>query len=171
MWFLQTYDSCWVRNGKNLGCPLLFTVIEECTKQTAVKVVQHCDQEYLIELKGCWELQSEEQIWQWVEKYLQLSPCTCQMADNFSALLLKMRVVQVSSNIRMETDLSSHLPDTVNELDKERRALWVSMVLITMTHALQHRRQQYFQYTCSNALSTLEIYTCWKLNSGILVDQ
>lgn len=41
-----------------LGCPFLFAVIEECTKQTAVQVVQHCDEEQLVELKGCWELTS-----------------------------------------------------------------------------------------------------------------
>lgn len=43
-----------------LGRSLFLTVVKECTKQTAVEVVQQCDEEQLIELKGCWELQAEE---------------------------------------------------------------------------------------------------------------
>lgn len=35
-------------------------------------------------------------------------------------------------------NLTRHLPDTVDELDEEGGALWVSMVLITVTYALQH---------------------------------
>lgn len=44
----------------HLGCPLLFTVVEEGAEQAAVEVVQHRDQEELVELEGCWELQSGE---------------------------------------------------------------------------------------------------------------
>lgn len=70
-------------------------------------------------------------------KRLQLSPCTHELA----------RLEQLSERARyydtawvMETDLSSHLPDTVDELDEEGRALRVSVVLVTVTHALQTRK-------------------------------
>lgn len=43
-----------------LGCPLLLAVIEERPKQTTVQMIQHRDQEQLVELKGCWELQSKQ---------------------------------------------------------------------------------------------------------------
>lgn len=41
-----------------LGCPFLFAVTQECTKQAAVEVVQDRDQEQLVELEGRWKLQS-----------------------------------------------------------------------------------------------------------------
>lgn len=53
--------TCSKKTRTYLGRPLLLTVIEERTKQAAVEMVQHCDQEELVELKGCWELQSESE--------------------------------------------------------------------------------------------------------------
>lgn len=60
MWYFTPRSLCEHRNGMYLGRSLLLTVVKECTKQTAVEVVQQCDEEQLIELKGCWELQAEE---------------------------------------------------------------------------------------------------------------
>lgn len=50
-----------MRNVTNLGSPFLLAVIQEGAKQAAVEVVQHGDKEELVELKGCWELQSERE--------------------------------------------------------------------------------------------------------------
>lgn len=43
-----------------LGRPLLLAVVEEGSKQAAVEVVQHGDQEELVELKRCWKLEEGE---------------------------------------------------------------------------------------------------------------
>ena len=43
-----------------IGKPLLLTVVEESSKEAAVQVVQHSDEEMLIELKGIRELQNRQ---------------------------------------------------------------------------------------------------------------
>lgn len=65
---------------------------------------------------------------------------------------------------RVETDLASHLPNTINELDEERRALWVSMVFITVTHTLQHRQQcrHVRQHTHQSSLRVCNKYSTWR---------
>lgn len=99
-------------NMTNLGRPLLFAVVEKRTKQTAVEVLQHGDQEQLVELKCRRELESvdrgerQPELWRFFFRM-----CGC-------------------------THLSRHLPDAVDELDEERRALKVGVVLIAVTDAL-----------------------------------
>lgn len=44
----------------DLGNPLLFTVAEECPEEAAVEVIQHRDEEQLVELKGRWELRPQK---------------------------------------------------------------------------------------------------------------
>ncbi len=61
MRLIQDHQPHQQKNRTNLGCSLLFAVIEECPKQAAVEVIEHGDQEQLVELKGCWELHSDKQ--------------------------------------------------------------------------------------------------------------
>lgn len=56
----------------------------------------------------------------------------------------------------VHTDLPSHLPDAVDELDEERRALGVGVVLITVTHPLQHVKSGFF-FRSSIILSGIQI--------------
>lgn len=96
----------------NLGRPLLLAAVEEGTEQTAVEVLQHGDQEQLVELKRRRELELGDRSGGWRSR---LGPLCAAAAH-----------------------LSRHLPDAVNELDEERRALRVGVVLIAVTHPLQH---------------------------------
>lgn len=75
-------------------------------------MIQHGEQEQLVELKSRRELQSGNS---------GESKTASERADDQKC---------------GHTDLPSHLPDTVDELDEDRRALGVGVVLITVTHPL-----------------------------------
>lgn len=73
-------------------------------------MVQHGEQEQLVVLKSRGELQSGNG------------------GESKAASKRDLKCVH--------TDLPSHLPDAVDELDEERRALGVGVVLITVAHPL-----------------------------------
>lgn len=75
-------------------------------------MIQHGEQEQLVELKSRGELQSG------------------------NGGESKMASKHADDQKRVHTDLPSHLPDAVDELDEERRALGVGVVLIAVTHPL-----------------------------------
>lgn len=93
-------------------------------------MVQHRDEEQLVELKGRRELRrggrsdSEMRVAKWLQPTIRQS-----------------QRHTLRPHWAIETDLSSHLPDAVDELDEEGRALGVGVVLVTVTHALQHAKQ------------------------------
>lgn len=98
----------------NLLRSLLVTVVQECTKQTAVGVVNDGDQEMLIEFKCIRKLFEKED-------YLLIN--TQENSGNLG-IVSEIKFLRMSCTIHVycyqrknrERDLFSHLPHTVHEL-------------------------------------------------------
>lgn len=102
--------------------PLLFAVTQECPKQAAVQVVQDGDQEVFVKLKGCRELKK----------------------GNKNSFIRKTVLLQIflHTSVLLIAYLASQLPDTVNELNKNRRAVCICVVLIAMTDTLKRNKER-----------------------------
>lgn len=103
---------------------LLLTVTQKCAKKAAVEVIKYCYEEILIELESCRKLQTQR------HKHLLL------IQRQIIAIHWRQRQVDQSNCGVFWTNLSCHLPDTVNKLQEDRRAICICVILITMTHSL-----------------------------------
>lgn len=83
------------------------------------------------------------QLYRWSNTVMRNSSLNSKAAGNCSQKTTEKDPWLLHAHVHvwsrtLETDLSSHLPNAVDELDEERRALRVGVVLIAITHPLQH---------------------------------